>query len=357
MQIKEITNKKIWDTFVKQNSHFSFFQSWDWGKVEEKTGKKIWRAAIINSKKQIVGASQIIKIKAKRGDFLHVRHGPIFVNWDKKTINEWLTWIKNIAKKEHVSFIRISPRISVQKTEILQKFKKLGFGNAPIHNMDAEISYVVDLKKKEEELLKNMRKNTRNLIRKAIKIGVKITKSNSEKNLKKFAEIFDQTANRSGFISSRNLQEEFDVFSKNNSLLVILAEYDKQILAGAVIIFSYNQAIYHYAASSSKMRNIPAAYLVQWEAILEAKKRGLDYYNLWGGVSSLDDPSHPWYGLTLFKSGFGGEIMENIHAQDLPLSSAYRTTYFLEKLIKYIRGYEKFFGLRSPSWLRRLIGV
>lgn len=356
MQIKEITRQKIWDDFVKQNSPFSFFQSWDWGEVEKKTGKKIWRIALI-SNKQIIGASQIIKIKAKRGSFLHVRHGPIFTNWDKKFISEWLNWVKNLAKKEEASFVRISPRISIEKSEILERIKKLNFSNAPIHNMDAEISYVVDLRKSEDEMLKNMRKNTRNLIRKAIKIGVKVKKDSGKESLYKFNKMFNQTANRSGFVSSRGLKQEVEVFSKNNKLILLLAEYEKEILAGAIIIFSYNQAIYHYAASSNKMRNIPAAYLVQWEAIKEAKKRNLDYYNLWGGVSSLDDASHPWYGLTLFKSGFGGEVMQNIHAQDLAFSNSYHMTYFLEKLIKYIRGYEKFIGFRSPSWLRRLIGV
>jgi lipid II:glycine glycyltransferase (peptidoglycan interpeptide bridge formation enzyme) len=107
-------------------------------------------------------------------------------------------------------------------------------------------------------------------------------------------------------------------------------------LSAALIIFYNYQAIYHHSASIEQ--KIPVNYLLQWEIIKEAKKRGKKIYNMWG-ICPEDKRRHPWKGLTLFKKGFGGRIVEYLHAQDYPLSSFYCTTYIIECLRKYIKGY------------------
>ena len=43
-------------------------------------------------------------------------------------------------------------------------------------------------------------------------------------------------------------------------------------------------AAYNYGASTDIGRNEPGAYAIQWQAIIEAKKRGMTRYNFWGVV-------------------------------------------------------------------------
>ena len=83
---------------------------------------------------------------------------------------------------------------------------------------------------------------------------------------------------------------------------------------------------------------MPVSYLLQWEAIREAKNRGCKLYDFWGFVDPQKYSKHPWAGPTLFKMGFGGEKFEYIETQDLPLSNKYWLTYFFEKLRKLKRG-------------------
>lgn len=352
MSIKEISSRNEWERFWGKVSPQSFFQSWLWGEVEKRLGKKVWRFGCYQNKK-LVGISCVVKMTSKKGTYLHVRHGPIFAKWDTQSFTGWLNRIKKLTKEEKASFVRISPLISVQ----LQLLTVLGFRPCPMHNQDAEITQVLDLAKSEEELLFSMRKTTRYLIRKAEKLGVRVTADDSKKQFDRFMKLFRQSAKRIGFIADRGLEEEFDIFASEKKVLVFLAYYQKQLLSGALIIFSGNQGIYHFAATADYMRNIPASYILQWEAIRETKKRGLRYYNLWGGIADSSNHSHPWYGLTLFKQGFGGKTISYQHALDLPIDAAYWKTYILEKLIKYIRGYEPIGPFRSPHWLRRLIGV
>lgn len=76
-------------------------------------------------------------------------------------------------------------------------------------------------------------------------------------------------------------------------------------LSGCLVIIHQGIAEYYYAGSlqAGKQRNLP--YLVVWEAMLEAKKRGALVWDFNG----LIDPRWPdkrWAGFSFFKQRFGG---------------------------------------------------
>lgn len=334
--IKEISNSNTWENFLLSQNQTPFFQSWWWGEVQKMIGFPILRLGIYQ-KNNLVGIAQIITVKAKRGTFYWIRHGPILNEWDWYYVDELLKAIVIRAKKHSVSFIRMAPLLDDTQDCLLQ-FKKRGFRNAPIHNFDAENAWVVNLSKSEDELLKEMRKSTRYLIRKAISIGVKVEQSTDQRKLEDFNEVYQETAQRQGFVTHKGLREEFSIFSERNLLHLFLAYHENTLVAGAMIIFYGKQAVYHHSGMREDMKHIPATYLLQWEAIKEAKRRGMKWYNLWG-VAPENKPNHPWQGLTLFKKGFGGIGINHIHAQDLPVSSRYWFTWIIESVRRIKRGY------------------
>lgn len=342
MRISIIDKKEVWESFLLKHSPQSLFQSFSWGEVEKALGKKVWRIGISekyqklkikNYQKNLLGIAQIVKVEAKRGSFLHVRHGPVFKKWEGKIIKVWLRWIKGLAKQEKVSFIRISPLLKPQEAGLLQT---LGFRSAPIPSLDAETAWVLDLNKNEEELLYNMRKTTRYLIKKGEKDGLKVIKSKDLNDIYHFLKLYKKTYQRHGFLPHQGIKEEYKIFKKGSQADLFLAKYQGEVLAAALIIYYGNQAIYHHGASVRS--SIPASYLLQWKAIKEAKRQGLRYYNFWG-IAETKRKNHPWWGLTLFKKGFGGEKKEYLHAQDLPISLLYYFTFLLEKSRKWLRGY------------------
>jgi lipid II:glycine glycyltransferase (peptidoglycan interpeptide bridge formation enzyme) len=48
---------------------------------------------------------------------------------------------------------------------------------------------------------------------------------------------------------------------------------------------------------------------------------------------------HPFAGVTLFKTGFGGQLLNLIHCQDIPISKKYYLTWGFEMVRKWKRGF------------------
>lgn len=337
MEVKFITDKHIWEKFITQYAPQSLFQSWNWGEVIKKSNNfknKIWRLGIYD-RNILIGIAQVIKLTAKRGIFLHVRHGPVLSSWNKECFNILLNHLVILGRKENAWFIRMSPLIS-NSSENLSLFENFGFKDAPIHRLDGELCWVLDLEMNENTLLSNMRKTTRYLIRQAKRMGVEIKKSRKLNDLESFIDLYHQTSRRHQFVPHTGLGEEFREFLKEDQIILFQGYYQKKLLAAALIIFYNHQAIYHHSASVEQ--KIPVNYLLQWEAIIEAKKRGMKIYNFWG-VSPSESKRHPWKNLSLFKMGFGGRMQEYLHAKDYPLFSFYYITYLVEVFRKIYKGY------------------
>lgn len=335
LNIDIVEDKKEWEQFLLSQPWQPFFQSWNWGEVQKRTGNTIFRFGLYD-KKKFLGICLAVFISAKRGHYLHLRHGPILKNFALH-FPIFVELLKEKTTSLKPDFIRMSPLLEQESFEqdLLRKF---GFRKAPIHNMDAENAWVLNLDKSENELLLGMRKTTRYLVKKAQGLPIVVSTTSTNSDFEAFMKLYEVTSKRHKFVPHRGIREEFELFIKDNQAKLFIARYKKRILAGAFVIFYGNQAVYHHGASSDEYRDIPAAYLVQWEAIREAKRQGKKVYNFWGVVPP-EKPHHPWQGLTLFKTGFGGRRVNFIHAQDLPLSLAYWKTFAIETAWRIKRGY------------------
>jgi lipid II:glycine glycyltransferase (peptidoglycan interpeptide bridge formation enzyme) len=334
-EIKIIEDNVFWDEFIIKNNSWSLFQSFNWGEVQKKLANKVTRYALFKNE-QVLGVLQATVVNAKRGRFLHIRHGPVIKEMEKsEKIALWNYLVKfllNTSKRDHIWFIRISPMIT-ENDENIRLLKSLHFQNAPIQAMDAETAWVLDVNKSNEELFIGMRKTTRYLIRQAEKIGVTVQESD---NLDNFNKLYKETYERQHFVPHKGIDQEFNIFKKTHQVIILEAKYEGKVLAAALFIAFGNQLIYHHSASITN--RIPVNYLLQWRAIERAKQMGKSIYNFWG-IAPTDNLRHPWRGLTLFKQGFGGREVRFMHAQDLPLSPFYKISYTIEMVRKTTRGY------------------
>lgn len=343
MKLEEIEDKKLWEDFLSRTGEKTFLQSWNWGKFQKKMGEKIWRFGIyqlpITNYQLPVAVALVIKVTAKRGNFLFVPHGPIIKTQNSKLktqiLKELVNKLKEIAGEEKVNFIRIAP-IWQRTWENIKIFKALNFREAPIH-IHPELTWQLDITSPEKDLLRGMRKTTRNLIRRAVREEVKIYSSKDPEDISLFWKLYRETVSRHHFVpfSFNFLKKEFESFLPDNALL-FFGKWKDKILSSALIIFWQKIAFYHQGASSKKFSKIPSSYLLQWEVIKEAKKRGCYLYNFWG-IAPTKNPSHPWHGLTLFKTGFGGKRREYLKTQDLPLAISYLKNWIVEKIRKIKR--------------------
>ncbi len=359
IKIKEITQKEVWEDFLMGCQAKTFLDSWNWGEFQKKmgfvSGGKIWRLGVFDNNKLILVALAV-KIVAKRGTFLLLPHNPVITDTGKIHRSDLcilykilLEELKKIAKKESCSFIRISP-IWERTDENIKVFKDLGFRKAPIH-MHPEASWKLDISESEQELLMNMRKTTRYLIKQAQKnkdleifqsptFAKAMAGKQDIKDIEIFNNLYQKVVKSQHFIpfSLDYLRNEFSVFQQDNQISLFFVKYKGEIIASAFVLFWSNIGFYHHAALSPEYHKIPAAYLLQWEAIKEAKKRGCVLYDFWGYVNPKEQPKHPWAGPTLFKMGFGGKAYDYVKTQDLVLSPKYWLTYIIETTRKKKRG-------------------
>lgn len=339
MIIQEIKDKNEWETFASLCNEKTFCQSWNWGEFNKTMGDSFWRLGIYNNN-DLVAIAQILKIKARRGTFIFVPHGPIFKEQkqEKEIIATLLEHLKKLGKEHNADFIRLAPLLERTK-ENMDIFKGLGFRTAPIH-MHPELTWELGLTDSEDKILANMRKTTRYLIKQGEKNpGVVIEKSQSYSDLEAFEEVYKITADRHSFVpfSMKYLKNELESFAGDDEIVIFSGKYSGEIVASAMVIYWKGGAFYHQGASSLKYPKIPVSYLVQWEAIKEAKKRGCKTYNFWGIApeSELEaKENHPWKGLSLFKKGFGGYKKEYVKTQDFPLKLKYWAICIFEEIRK-----------------------
>lgn len=334
MQIKakEISDKKIWENFILSDKiQGNFLQSWNWGECYKLLGHKIFRFGFWQNNK-LIGVVLLIRQDAKRGRYLECPAGPI-ISWNKiDNFKAFINLIKKIGIEENCSFIRVRPQLENNEKN-RRLFTKYGFLKAPMH-LHAQDTWVLDVSQSEESILHQMRKTTRYLIRKAMKDGVSIIKSSEENDLKLLYKLQQETAVRHHFVpfSLEFFQAHFQAFTKDNEIKIFKAIYKKQVISIAMIIFYLNRAIYHYSASSSLFNKIPASYLLQWEAIKEAKIRGCRWYDFWGIAPDNNSSTHRFAGVSLFKKGFGGFAVSYLPAHDLPLKWNYWLVYLFETI-------------------------
>ena len=338
MEIRKIKNKDIWEGFLKEEKEKTFLQSWNWGEFQERMGNKIWRVGVFEDEKP-VAIALVSKVSARRGKFLLIQHGPSIKNSKPQALDLLLEELKKIAKTERASFIRMNP-LWERNSENQDLLKKFGFREAPMHANAYEATWKLDIGS-EEELLKNMRKTTRYLIRQTLKNqDITIEKSEKTEDAREYVKLNAEVAERQKFVpfSSEFIRNEFEVFLKDNQILLFLGKYKGELAAAAMVLFWSGMAFYHQAASRSKYARFSIPYSLLWEAIKEAKKRDCLLFDFWGYVDPQKQKKHPWAGPTLFKMGFGGEVREYVKTQDLPLSKKYWLTYLFEAFRKIRRG-------------------
>jgi lipid II:glycine glycyltransferase (peptidoglycan interpeptide bridge formation enzyme) len=334
-EVENITDKNVWEKFIQSNAPKTFLQSWAWGETNEKEGARIFRLGFKKDGK-LAGACLIIKENARRGPHFIIPAGPI-LNWnDTKLAAYYISVLKDLARKESVWFVRIRPEI-LDTLENRNLFKKLGGVYAPMH-LHAENTWVLDIAPDEEALLANMRKSTRYLIKKSLIQNLNLEITNDTKSAEILFKLQKETTKRHGFVGFPEslFKAEIESFTKDKSASVFICKIKKIPLACAIIIFYGDTAYYHFSASTMKYPKIQSSYFLQWEIIREAKKRGIKYYNFWG-IAPEGVSNHRFAGVTLFKTGFGGERVDWLHAHDFPISPLYWLTYIFETARRIFR--------------------
>ena len=207
-------------------------------------------------------------------------------------------------------------------------------------------STLVDLSGTEEEILEKMHSKWRYNIRLSERKGVTIHRYlgndiNLSEKLDKFYELTKITNARDGNASHAKayyldlIKSSAEEISKGRDVPVIslyIAEHEGEEIASIMTLFSHDEAIYLYGASSNNKRNLMPNHLLQWTAMKDAKAYGSKYYDMYGMPPEGKDENHPMHGLYMFKANFGGKNIHRTGSWDIPHKAIYRPYSTAEKL-------------------------
>ena len=176
-----------------------------------------------------------------------------------------------------------------------------------------------------DEILAGMKSKWRYNVRLADKKGV--TVSHFAACDEGFAQAFDsffvlfmETSRRDAveFHEKDYYQDLLEAGSKADQATKVrlyLAYHEGEALAGIIVLFCKDEAVYLYGASGNRKRNLMPSYLLQWTAICDAKDAGCAVYDFYG-CPPTDNVHHPMHGLFLFKTGFGGKLVHRAGTYD-----------------------------------------
>ncbi len=336
MEIKDVTSKNEWENFVQSHEEANFLQSWQWGEFHKERGKKILRRGIYK-KDKLIGVYTGQVENARRGKRIEIAGGPI-IDWDDNSVVSITTEdIRNQAKLANAVFARIRPQLPYSK-KAEKILENKGYKKAPMY-LSVELAGVLDLNNSEEEILKGMRQRLRRALRKAAKNSITVETSTNPSDIDTFYDIQLQTAKRHDFVAFNRefLKKQFKAFTSEGQAVLYTAKYNDEILAQNFMIFYGNEASYHYGVSTALGTKLSGAPLLHMQAMKDARDRGIKRYNFWGIVAE-NDTDHRFYGVSVFKRGFGVEELQYTPAYDLVIDSKkYAGTWLIETARRKIR--------------------
>lgn len=319
------------DSFAK--THFKgsdFLQHASWGRVQESLAKTVYYLGLKNQAGQLVGTAVVFEHHAKRAHYFEIPGGPLLDWQDINLSSQFVLALKDFARAHGVSFVRIRPNLPTNPN-LKNTFKRLGFRPAPMP-LHAPSTVMIDLEKNESELLTDMRRQTRYLVRQAQKKGIVVSVEEGEAALKVFYALQRHTAKRQHFVQSSQAEITAIKRTLRTNAKLYFAKLNDQILAAGLVLFLAPEGIYLEAASTPAGHKYPGAYALIWQAMRDLKAAGFKRFNLFG-IAPPNSPKHRFAGVTTFKTGFGGKVINYLPAYDLVLKPLpYLPNYLLESI-------------------------
>jgi lipid II:glycine glycyltransferase (peptidoglycan interpeptide bridge formation enzyme) len=303
-------------------------QSVEWGEFRKITGIKV------------------IRVDGLQMTIHRIPHTPWTIGYVPKgplPTKDMISALKKIGQLEKCIFIQLEPN-AISSENLKLKIENLGLLPAT-HPLFTKYTFVLDLTKSEEDLLKNMHPKTRYNIKVALKHGVKIAQDHSDRAFENYLKLTEETTKRQRFYAHtekyhklmwETLRSE-KIDTNRLTAHLFLAEYNEEVLA-SWILFTYKDTLYYpYGASSVLHKETMASNLMMWEAIRFGKKLGLKKFDMWGALSNNNpDKNDPWYGFHRFKEGYGPEHVEFLGSFDLVINPALYTAYKILDKIRWL---------------------
>lgn len=303
-----------WDSFVTAHgSHF--LQSWDWGELQQRLGRTIYRLTV--GENSLTGVALVIEQPLPFGlCYLYCPRGPLAVD----AVAADLLWTKlhELARQRRATFVRCEPPTPV--TMLSDAVRTVD--RQPMHTM------VLGLTKTTEDLLTAMHPKTRYNIGLAERKGVTVYTSTNSDDIDTCIRLLNDTYRRAGIrLHPNEYYRKLLTVQGKMTVTLYLAEYEHKAVAANLVYRYGTTTTYTHGGSDYTARALMAPHLLQWQQIRDAKASGATTYDFWG----YDEKR--WPGVSRFKAGFNGTVLVYPGTFDVPVSPVRYQVYRLAQLL------------------------
>ncbi len=299
-------------------------QSREWEDYEKSEGQKTFRVGG-------EGFSALAVLKnTMLGNYLYCPYGPT-IDYDsadkcRQNFERALEALKKLAKEQGAFFIRVEPTFDVMSDAEL---KALGLEKSK--DIDPAHTWVLNLAKmSREELLAGIEKRKLRHWRTHENKGIKLRQTQNPEEITILTKFLSGLGERDKFTPQNEAHLKGQL--KAGFATLYVAELEGEPIAAALIYDHDGVRYYAHAATDEEHRKLMAGTIILIQMIVDAKESGMETYDFWG-ITTSEDPKHPWYGFTQYKKSFGGEQVDYAGTWDLPVKKA---RYSLYKIVRKI---------------------
>jgi lipid II:glycine glycyltransferase (peptidoglycan interpeptide bridge formation enzyme) len=345
-------DSKFWNSLISKLPNPHFLQTYEWGQVKAKYGwvplYVVWTDNgqffemtdtdhFSLDRDHCVAAALILKRQILRNEFaarlsiLYSPKGPL-LDWSNEALrNRVLNDLQTFAKKQGAIFLKMDPDVVLgtgvpqAENDLIEKsgqvlmtdLKRRGWEYSS-DQIQFKNTVLMDLNPTEEEVLAQMKQKTRYNIRLAKKKGVAMRVGNPS-DFGMLYKMYATTSMRDGFVirDEEYYKTVWNLFMSANEPTCepLIAEVYGEAVAAIFVFYFAGRAYYVYGMSRDVHREKMPTYLLQWEAMKRAKRKGCSVYDLWGAPDVFDESDSMW-GVYRFKEGLGGKVVRTLGAWD-----------------------------------------
>ena len=315
LRIVPSMQREEWDDFVNAHPQGHMLQSWGWSELKATSDWHPLQLALWDTScNRIVAAALVLRRTAphaplRLGHLAYIPKGPVLDWSDELLCDTFFAQLHACLRREGALALRLEPNWEGNEDVILNRMRK-----QKMHKVQAVQplrTIMLDITPDDTTLLAQMKEKWRYNVRLASRKGVTVRVAETIEDVQAWYRLLETTGERDqfGIHTLAYYIQVWRTFAASDTVRLLLAEFNEQLLAGIFVSVFARQALYLYGASSNEQRQLMPNYLLQWEAIRWAKSCGTHSYDFWG-IPETEAEDEAMAGVYRFKRGWGGHVVQ-----------------------------------------------
>jgi peptidoglycan pentaglycine glycine transferase (the first glycine) len=334
-----------WTAFLAGAASGDFLHDWAWADVAAFDGQPQRRFLLEDDGAIVaIAAAQARPVFGGR-EFWYLPHGPVLDYADPRAgerVRALVIGLREVARQHRAVAVKLEPRLAGDDPALAviggRGKRRTG------ESLQVPHTRIVELPDDDDALMAGLDKDTRYSVRRAARDGVEVSVvegATDQRAIEDLHALVAETQARAGFPLPplERYRIAWRALSAAGRAAILEARRGEELLASGMVVIEGNRSFYLFSGSRREERGEPkhyASYALQWAMMRLARERGSRHHDLWGVAPPDAGPEHAWYGVGLFKKGFGGREVHWAGSWDLVVDP---TLYRLRAATSIARGW------------------